>query len=94
MRSQALVLNGRTRVTNRQPLGMDHSWLMLHGTEGARAPNLGPIWAQRPRLGITQCCLIGGGYFIRARFRPTYTSALIWGSRSLSSNLASLTCLA
>jgi hypothetical protein len=26
-------------------------------------------------------CLIGGGYFIRARFRPTYRSPPIWGSR-------------
>jgi hypothetical protein len=35
-------------------------------------------------------CLIGGGYFIHARFRPTYGSP-IWGSRVASSNLASPT---
>src|SRR5215207_6675064 len=36
-------------------------------------------------------CLIGGGYFIHARFRPTYRSPPIWGQGVASSNLASPT---
>jgi hypothetical protein len=42
-------------------------------------------WAQsgpNARDGASQnACLIGGGYFIHARFRPTYGSPPIWGSR-------------
>jgi len=72
----------RTQVTNRQPQALHHTGRLSMAWKGARAPNLGPIWAQSPRLGITDACLIGGGYFIHARFGPTERSPPIWGSKS------------
>ena len=58
--------------------------------EGA-APTLGPIWANARDLASQNACLIGGGYFIHARFRPTDRSPPIWGSRGRELNLDSPT---
>jgi len=49
--------------------------------KGVRAPDLGPIWAQRPRRASQNACLIGDGDSIHAHFRPTDRSPPIWGSR-------------
>jgi hypothetical protein len=46
--------------------------------EGARAPNLGPIWAQGPRLGITER-LLDRWRLLDARLPEV--QALIWGSK-------------
>ena len=59
--------------------------------EGVRAPNLGPMWAQRPRLAITER-LHAIGRLLHPRSRETHRPIpSIWGSRGADSNLASPT---
>src|SRR5215203_3578708 len=53
----------------------------VDGMEGARAPNLGPIWAQRPRLGITERLLDRWRLLHPRWLQTTDTAPPIWGSR-------------
>jgi hypothetical protein len=49
--------------------------------EGVRAPNLGPMWAQRPRLAITER-LLAIGRLLHPRSLETHRPIPpIWGSR-------------
>jgi hypothetical protein len=61
---------------------LHHTGRLSMAWKESERPNLGSIWAQRPRLGITERLLDRGGYFIHARLRPTDRSPPIWGQGS------------